>query len=53
MFIRCSRKTEASEYKYQFSDYFYEKVLQPSYRKMLEVFNKLYNEYEYEKTANR
>lgn len=46
MFIRCSRKTEASEYKYQFSDYFYEKVLQPSYRKMLEVFNKLYNEYE-------
>ena len=37
---------ETSEYKYQFSDYFYEKVLQPSYRKMLEVYNKLYNEYE-------
>lgn len=37
---------EASDYKYQFSDYFYDKVLLPSYRRMLEVYSQLHNEYE-------
>lgn len=37
---------EESEYKYQFTDYFYDKVLQPSYRRLLEVYNQLHNEYE-------
>ena len=37
---------EASDYQYQFSDYFYDKVLQPSYRRMLEVYSQLHDEYE-------
>jgi len=37
---------EACNFNCQFSDYFYEKQLQPSYRSMIEIYNKLYNEYE-------
>ena len=37
---------EACKFNCQFSDYFYEKQLQPSYRSMIEIYNKLYNEYE-------
>jgi len=37
---------EASNFNCQFSDYFYEKVLQPSYKSMIVIYNMLYNEYE-------